>query len=418
MTAREIAYIALLASLRNEHFIVHTLAQWQKNEHPPMLDFAFAYEIASGAGRMALALDYIGAQLSTAKKLSLKLKEKALLRTAIYQYCFMSKVPLYAIANESTEIAKKYCHPTFASFLNALLRKLEDGIPQLPQGSSPQELSIRLSYPRYFVGQLIVDYGKETAEEILTLGNTAPKTMARVRPGVNINTKAMEFLTPIKEAGIPVAVIQKASEMSTISAMPEFYIQNATSAALIADLAEKTAKPKRLLDLCASPGGKLLAAHDLYPESELFANDLTEEKIVRLSQNLTKYGVKAQLSCGPGEDYQSDVRFDVIILDVPCSNSGVLNKRAEARWRLSPEAITTLLAKQRALIVHAKSLLAPGGVIWYLTCSILKSENEEMIASVTSQGDLHAVFSKTILPNSNGWDGGFGCLLKPEPSFK
>ncbi|MEI8365729.1 MAG: hypothetical protein WCF65_04840 [Parachlamydiaceae bacterium] len=241
--------------------------------------------------------------------------------------------------------------------------------------------------------------------------------MARVRPGVDINVKALAFLTPIKEAGLPIAVIQKASEMSAIAAMPEIYIQNATSVALIADLAERTAKPKRILDLCASPGGKLLATHDTFPEAELFANDLSEEKILRLSQNLTKYGVKAHLSCGPGENYTSDVRFDVIILDVPCSNSGVLNKRAEARWRLAPEMIEALHVKQRALIAHAQTLLAPGGVIWYITCSILKSENEAMIAEIASQTSpkLQVQFSRTILPNTDGWDGGFAALFHYEP---
>ena len=165
MTPREIAYLALLGSLRGEQFIVHTLAQWQHREHPTPQDFAFAHEIASGAARMALPLDYIGAQLSTSKKLSLKLKEKSLLRTAIYQYCFMSKVPLYAIVNESIEIAKKHCHHTFASYLNALLRKLtpEMALQLIPQGTSPEDLSIRYSYPLYFVNQLINDYGKDIA---------------------------------------------------------------------------------------------------------------------------------------------------------------------------------------------------------------------------------------------------------------
>jgi len=407
MTAREASYLALLASLRQEQYINHSLTQWQQQEKPSHQDFAFAHEVALGSARMALALDYISTQLSTSKKLNLKMKERALLRTAIYQFCFMSKVPLYAIVDESMKIAKKYCHHTFASYLNALLRQLENGVPPLPSGSSAQELSIRYSYPLYFVNKLIKDYGKDVAEQIFNIGNTPSKTMARVRPGVDINTKAFNFLLPLRETGVPVAIIGKTMELSAVATMPEIYIQNATSVALIGELAEKTPMPSRILDLCASPGGKLLATHDLYPHAELYANDVTEEKLLRLSQNLKKYGVKAHLNCGLGENYTLDTPFDVIILDAPCSNSGVLNKRVEARWRLTEEEIAALHIKQQALIEHAMTLLAPGGVIWYITCSILKSENEDMIAKCP----LKCTFSKQILPNAEGWDGGFAAIL-------
>jgi len=180
----------------------------------------------------------------------------------------------------------------------------------------------------------------------------------------------------------------------------------------VAALAEHSKAPARILDLCASPGGKLLAAHDLFPQAKLYANDVSPEKIMRLSQNLAKYGVKADLNCGQGEDYQSSELFDLIILDVPCSNSGVLNKRPEARWRLTPKVIEGLRQTQSRLVKHAADLLAPGGVIWYLTCSILKSENEEMIEDVIQHDRLEKVFSKIVLPNYEGWDGGFGCVLR------
>ena len=411
MKAREAAYLSLLRSLRDEQFVIHSLAKWQQEENPTPQDFAFAHEIASGSARMALALDHIGTELSTSKKLSLKLKEKALLRTAIYQYCFMSKVPLYAIVNESIEIAKKYCHQTFASYLNALLRQLEKQTPSLPEGISPKEMSIRYSYPHYFVTQLIIDYGQNTAENILKLGNIPSKTMVRVRPGVDINSEALKMLSPIKETGIPIAIMEKASALSAISAMPEIYIQNATSVALVGELAARTETPKNILDLCASPGGKLIATHDIYPEAKLFANDISEEKIFRLSENLKKYGIKAHLNSGLGEEYTSETLFDLIILDVPCSNSGVLNKRAEARWRLTPEAIDDLHKKQEALLKHATTLLSKKGKIWYMTCSILRSENEEIVSSIAKKCELHMLFSQTILPNPQGWDGGFGCLL-------
>ena len=144
---------------------------------------------------------------------------------------------------------------------------------------------------------------------------------------------------------------------------------------------------------------------------------MSQEKLLRLSQNLIKYGIKVDLTCGKGEDFISEELFDLIILDVPCSNSGVLNKRPEARWRLSEEAIENLKIMQLGLIEHALTLLAERGVVWYLTCSILKHENEEILEYISRHFGYEATFSRTILPNQEGWDGGFAALLKKKGSI-
>ncbi len=393
LNAREAAYEALLASLRHEDFIVSSLKRWQNKDHPSPRDFAFAYEIASGAARMALSLDYIATQLSDNKKLSLKVKEKALLRAALYQYYFMTKVPLYAIVNETVELAKKYCHRSFVGYLNALLRRLENTTLQLPEDLSVPSLSIRYSYPSYFIAKLISDYGQETAINVLKAGNTSPITTARMRS----EAKTIWIDDP--------------SQIQQIAESTDYYIQNATPIDLINELASRTKSPASILDLCSSPGGKLLAAHDIFPEAQLFANDVSEEKIKRLSENLTKYGVKATLTCGDGSLYPNDRSFDVVILDVPCSNSGVLNKRHEARWRLTEDALKELKVTQQKLLQNSVKLIGSEGIIWYLTCSILKDENERLLQELCSGFGLEIVYTKTILPNENGWDGGFAALL-------
>lgn len=415
MKAREAAYLAVLASMKQERFISQTLEEWYRSYHPTSQDYAFALEIASGTVRMALALDHIAAGYSTGKKLDVKLKERALVRMAVYQYFYMDRVPLYAIVNETVAIAKKYCFRTFAGFLNALLRKMGESPPALPDGDAIDDLATLYSYPVYYVERLLKEYGSDTTREILALGNLPPKTMVRVRPGVNIDVEAFNLLKPASNEHLPVAVLSKTASLSAIAASPEVYIQNATPVALVAELGAHTRRPSAILDLCASPGGKLLAAHDMFPGVELFANDLTEEKVARLRQNLEKYSLEAQLSVGPGETYEANgKKFDLIILDVPCTNTGVLNKRPEARWRLSHEAVEELLIKQKALMQHAVELLAPGGVIWYLTCSILKEENEQAVREAADSHGLVLDYIKTILPDREGWDGGFAALLRKE----
>jgi 16S rRNA (cytosine967-C5)-methyltransferase len=274
-------------------------------------------------------------------------------------------------------------------------------------------MSILYSYPQFYVARLLEEYGSDTAREILALGNLPPKTMVRVRPGVNIDIEAFNLLKPVSNEHLPVAVLSKTASLAAIAASPEVYIQNATPVALVAELGARTPRPSAILDLCASPGGKLIAAHDMFPGVELFANDITEEKVARLRQNLEKYSLEAHLTVGPGETYEMNgKKFDLIILDVPCTNTGVLNKRPEARWRLSREAVEELLIKQKALMKHATELLAPGGVIWYLTCSILKGENEQVVREAADSHGLILDYIKTILPDREGWDGGFAALLR------
>jgi 16S rRNA (cytosine967-C5)-methyltransferase len=406
---REAAYLALLASLKEERFIEASLDMWRQTANPSNLDFHFAQQIAYGSAQMALALDFFAAQLADKKKLSLKLKERALLRTALYQYFFLQRVPLYAIGNETIKLARKYCHSTFTGFLNAIVRKLPEISPNLPSGDNLNDLSIHYSYPPFFVQELLKKYDLSLAKEIMQAGNTPAPTMVRIRPGSFANTHNLQ--TVIEEP-VHVSIVNDSNELPKIAESSDYYIQNVTPAFLIGKLSQKISDPKRILDLCASPGGKLVCVHDFFPKSILFGNDVSPEKLRLLAENCTKYGLSANLSCSKGEEFPKTEKFDLIILDVPCSNSGVLNKRPEARWRLSKENVDAQEIMQLKLIEHAAELLAPQGEIWYMTCSILPQENEWLIKKAAQSCSLQICDMYNILPNAKGWDGGFACALK------
>lgn len=408
---REAAYLALLASQREERFISDTLDQWRTRCAPSPLDFNFAQQIAYGSSQMALALDFMASQLATNRKLTLKLKERLLLRLALYQFYYLERVPIYAISDEMLSLAKKYCHQLFANFLNAILRKLPQSNVILPQGDAVEELSIRYSYPQLFVDLLIKHYGLETAKEILKAGNKTAPLMVRIRP--NVSSKNEYDLEPICELPFPIGIAHDHSSILHIASSSDHYIQNATPATLLGHLCQAFPyKPTRILDLCASPGGKLIAAHDFFPNAALFGNDISEEKLKRLKENCQKYGLNANFSVSLGEEFTSEHPFDIIILDVPCSNSGVLNKRAEARWRLTKDVLEGIEKVQFQLLKHAKTLLSPTGEIWYMTCSILPQENEELVRKACQALGLEIKQQETILPNSAGWDGGFAAALR------
>ena len=289
-------------------------------------------------------------------------------------------------------MAKKYFSPYKAKFFNALLRKIETSEVALPTGDQVADMSVRLSYPPFFVSQLIAELGQEQALKILELGNRSSPLMARRRKA-------------------PFQMVE-VDNLEAFASSKDFYIQNPTPAHLFEALSTQPFSPKRILDLCAAPGGKLLLAHDVFPEAELCANDLSPAKIQTLRENMAKYGLSATLSCGPGEEYASRELFDLIILDVPCSNTGVLNKRPEARWRLSPSNLQQLTDKACKLLAKAATLINNEGRIWYMTCSILQEENQRFIAQAEKLLPLRKTYEKLILPSEEGLDGGYAAELR------
>ena len=218
-----------------------------------------------------------------------------------------------------------------------------------------------------------------------------------------------------------IALLKGDSLAEIVSSSDCLYVQNVTPAVLLfllgAPWKGKKQPPKNILDLCASPGGKLVGVHNLFPEALLSANDVSEEKLKRLRERIAWIPkLEALLSCGQGENFSSNIFFDIVVVDAPCSNTGVLNKRSEARWRLSPEQIAQLKNIQLQLLEKAKKLLTPNGEVWYMTCSILKKENEELVEEACHRLGFKLKTQKIVLPNHDGWEGGFAASLMSSTS--
>lgn len=386
---RYFAYLALLSKKPIEK----ALNEFKEKSNISSKDFNLAYEIASGVERRSLTLDYFISQLQ--EKVKMKKEQKTLLKMALYQYKFMDRIPYFAICNQTMQLAK---HQNLRNqpFLNALLRKFENTNFSVPEDKSPLSLSIAHSYPVFFVDNLIKDVGVKKAEELLIRLNKVFPPFARIRP------KKDEYIS-----------LEAKGSLNKIKDDPHYYIQNPTFSKIMQMLEKETKKPSKILDLCASPGGKLLYAHDLYPDSTLFANDYNAQRIEKLKENIEKYDLDVKVFSEDAKTFSSEHKFDLIILDVPCSNTGVLGKRVEARYRLSKENLKQLQEIQETILNNAKRLLSDEGVIWYITCSILSIENESVIKKALKNGLKIKGKMHTIYPDDTGLDGGFGvCLAK------
>lgn len=381
--AREAAFLACLDYERHGRFLRESLELWQDAARPASRDFRLAQEVAYGVTRMRRALDWCAECLAARGELRMKRKERVLMRTALYQLFWMDRVPAYAVGRESVELAKKYCHRSFVSFLNALLRQ------QRPE-SEPENLAIRYSYPDHFVKLLRADTDIDDLEAVLKAMNCSPKLMAR-RRGPNLRMIQVDS-TEVREG---------------------YIIQNSTPATLMYELAAKLARPPlRVLDLCAAPGGKTVLLADLFPEAELHANDPSERRWGRLHQTLEQQGLSVHEHMVRGEQFSNEQGFDVVVADVPCSNSGVLHKRPEARWRLDRNQLGQLRQLQWSILEQARDLLTEGGQLWYMTCSILRDEDNALIDDACRKlGWKRAGYERRILPSTEGADGGYACAL-------
>ena len=255
---REAAFLSLVFSSKKkfiEDFFAEDIELSKK-------DLKLTKEIAYGTKRRLLSLKYLSKRLGNLK---LKLKENLLLYTAIYQYFFMDRIPIYAIVNETTNLAKKYFGKKKASFFNAILRKLEKKklFLFLPKPRTLDDLCFYYSYPKYFIKEVISEYGKEKAKEILEAQNHVFPPMVRIRH-FEKKEKAIEV---IHDKKFMVGIIKGKDFLSSISLSNRYYIQNITPVLLIEELSKAIGYPKKILDLCASPGGKIIALFDLYPKA-------------------------------------------------------------------------------------------------------------------------------------------------------
>lgn len=381
ISARESAFLALDSYFRSGVFIDEAIDQFKKELSTR--DFALAYEIATGVVRRKNALDALARKYAATPK---KRPEKVLLRMCLYQLLFLDRIPSFAIGDEMVDLAKKHTSGSFAKFLNAFLRNQASKCSL--NDLTRQEL---LSYPDFFVDRLQTAYGMEKAFEILELGNKKMPLFARDRQ----ETKMVAF---------------DGAKLDDYLKNPRYYIQNPAQFQVYSHLKNSLKNaPKTILDLTASPGGKTILLHDFFANARLAANDISEKKVVLLKENLRQYGVEAAVSTGCGLEYPSNQLFDLVVVDAPCSNSGCLYKCPEARWRLTESDLAAHVELQKMFLWKAVSLLAPGGAIWYSTCSILPEENQQIVASMPQ---LDVITQHQVLPSQDGSEGGYGASLK------
>lgn len=381
-------------------------------------------ELVLGAIRHRAWLDWLIEQKTDARRQSQL--TQILLRLGLYQIFHLDRIPEHAAVNEIVDIAKKRDLRSQAGFINAVLRScLREKDKWLGQLAKLRESNPAISYshPPWLVRRWQNRWGN--CIPLLEWNNLPAPIYARRNP-LRATAEVLEEQWSDEEVGfesvehswlktgIMYRIRSKGSPASLTSFLEgKFYIQDPSTLAAVQELDPQP--NENILDLCAAPGGKTTAmAERMQDEGAVLAVDIDETRLERLRENVLRLG----LNCiQPKALHQIDLKkagpFDRILIDAPCSNTGVMRRRVDVRWRLNAREIPVLADGQLDLLNRAAPLLKHAGVIVYSTCSIESEENEGVIERfLQKHRQFKQVSCRTITPMRDGLDGAFVALLR------
>ena len=319
---------------------------------------------------------------------------EALLLVGAAQILYMPDVPDFAAVNETVSAAKGCPNKSVAKVVNGVLRNLIRRRAEFEDYLKSAPLAERESFPNGLVRRWIARYGEADAERLCRWHNEPAETWLAYRPG----------------AAEPFVLLARGRKVAEVEGYAEgaFIVQDPATAGAVALLDVKPGL--KVLDFCAAPGGKTVQIAWRLGEGRLVAQEVNPVRRQRLEANLNRLGLNEVETVAA---IKSEDQFDRVLADVPCSNTGVLRRRPDARWRWTPEHVAELVKLQAEILARAAAFVAPGGLLVYSTCSNEPEENEEQIAAfLATHPEFEEVGRKESVPFASGHDGAFACALK------
>ena len=433
--------------------IAHSLDRIHESSPLEPRDRATANELAAICVRRRASLDAVLTAYIDRDRGKMENDLWLLAQLGLAQLLFRPDIPTHAAIHATAEVAKEVRANRWVGFLNGTLRKLSEAFArgeQLPSdeeaaaatiagerplGESAAVLTFdrpivadpaagkpeakRYSLPRWLVRRWLERYGEEAAA-VLHASNLSDGVWLRTKPGHREEVlQALAARDLAAETG-PLADAVWCRQSPPLHSLGVFVdgrcsVQNLTAMQAV-DLLDPQ-PGETILDLCAAPGGKTgMIAERLAGRGRVIAADSDERRLMRVAENITRLGVLDSvdlLTVGrEGEDMPEAASVAAALVDVPCSNTGVLAKRPEARWRIGTEDLAELPPLQTALLTRAAATVQAGGRLVYSTCSIEPEENAEVVAAFLADAPNWTLVEQTEQRPSERQDGGFRALLR------
>ena len=352
-------------------------------------NYNFIKEITTGVIRNRTYLDYV---IKINSRVKIKRIHKiilSILEMAIYQMYFLDKVPDYSIVDESVNLAKIYGNRGSISFTNGILRSIsKKDAPQVKIEDSIDNLSTFYSHPKFYTEYFYNNYGEEFTKKLLKANNEMPPFTIRVN---TLKTSKSDLMNNLKELGFEIEETVYDNALNILNPKGiidtkyfdegHFYVQDLGSILVASFLNPR--ENSSLLDLCAAPGGKTTHLAEIMNNTgEIIACDKSQGKIKLIQENAKRLGVKnIETRVNDARVLNKDFidRFDYVLVDAPCSGTGLYRKKPDIKWNKDLEDIKSLAEIQLEILDKAKDYVKDGGELLYSTCSLSKIENEDVI---------------------------------------
>ncbi len=373
-----------------------------------------ATDISFGVIKNCLIIDKIISLVSELPTERINGKLLNILRIALYELVFTNVDAEYAIVNEAVELARSVADKKSSGFVNAVLRKVcrsitnrdvaleksdvKKTVPKTfrsgcgfgfdilpaPDAEQVNYLSSAFSLPRWLVQLWLDELGYEKSREICFASNR--RSSLYLRPNT-LRITVEELLEKLKTENVNCEVAAstdmiKLENPGRIPSLPGFADGLFSVQDIGASMAVKTLAPEKgqtIVDLCAAPGGKTTQIAEMIGDSGIIiATDINGSRLKKVEENCDRLGINS-VAIIDYDKIESIFCVDAVIVDVPCSNTGVMAKRCEVRVRLKQKQLEDLSKIQLQLLKKAATLVKAGGKICYSTCSILKQENSQLV---------------------------------------
>jgi 16S rRNA (cytosine967-C5)-methyltransferase len=410
LSARRIALEALRTWQKGNRFADSIISQSLDDADLTRPDRAFVLELFYGVLRNLTLLDF---WISCVRASRIDDNVRDLLRLGLYQL-FLLETAQHAAVFETVALAPKRQRGVVNGVLRAAAREREE---LLTRGNA-QRLFIRRSHPQFLVARWQRHFGDKNTEELCQWNNLPPPIYGRINR-LRIDPKIFLQLYPGSRAAAGNPDFVQFDELANKALdAGHCYVQDPSTAIACRLLDPKPGE--KILDACAAPGGKTgYIAGLMQNQGAIVACDRDPKRIKNLKDNMAR--LDARIIHAVHHDWRRDplqreiasvAPFDRILVDAPCTNTGVMRRRVDLRWRLRPEDFTRMANEQFIITRAAIRLLKPGGVLVYSTCSLEPEENDEIVHRLVAEMTiLRSEGERYSLPFRDGFDGAFAAKL-------
>jgi 16S rRNA (cytosine967-C5)-methyltransferase len=389
-------------------------------------DRGLCQELVYGVTRWQMTLDWLISRKTEGR--AQKDILRILLELGLYQMFWLDRIPNHAAVHETVEMARQFGFGPQSGFVNAVLRgyaRERVETEKLLKELKVSQPHLGWSHPEWLYQRWLNRWGAEKASQLMAWNNKPAPTYARVN---RLKTDAVKLTAQWETERVKFAArnfgwvedglvfeLESHPPLGTLRSFQQglFYIQDPSTLLAVAELGPKPGES--VLDLCAAPGGKTtFIAQQMQNRGRITAQDAQPDRLELIRENCARLGVTCvETSVAPSGLLTNPAKkFDRILVDAPCSNTGVMRRRIDLRWRIQPEEIERLRAEQLTLLTQAAPRLQPGGTLVYSTCSLEPEENGGVVKEfLASHAQFKLEEERELLPFADGVDGAYVAKL-------